>query len=97
MITTRTAALITAMSLLGAVTPAAFAQVSIPQSQSNSAGVTSIPIAINGGGPGSSANANSNTDIDQEACQNAAGADRGSLASAFQNSFNLVGDDIDCS
>jgi len=38
-----------------------------------------------------------NQDIDQGACQNAAGADRGSTATGLQNTANLVGDDIDCS
>lgn len=92
MITTRIAALIAAVSLLGAVTPAAFAQVTETQIQTNLAiQGPSIPIAI--AGPGGSASAASSQSIDQGACQNAAGADRGSIAAAFQ----IAGGDIDCS
>jgi hypothetical protein len=98
MITTRTAALIAAMSLLGTVTPAAFAEVTIGQAQSNEVGdVISIPIAIGGSGDDSDADADSDVDVDQGACQSAAGADRGSLA--ISAIFSLARDDAetDCS
>jgi hypothetical protein len=90
--TKRTAALIAAMSLLGTVAPAAFAQVSIPQTQSNNANQgPSIPIAI--AGPGGTSTATSTPSISQGSCQNAAGADRGSNATVLQT----AGFDIDCS
>ena len=80
------------MSLLGAVTPAAFAQVGRGQFQSNNAHQgPSFPIAI--AGPGGTATSTSTQTIDQGACLNGAGADRGSTANAFQT----AGFDIDCS
>ena len=86
---------ITVASMLGAATlPQAFAQVNIFQAQSNSASNTATV----------SGSFNSvDQDIEQGACLNAAGADRGSFASAFQSAGAFGGDfsdneaTIDCS
>jgi len=94
MITTRTAALLAAMSLVGAVTPAAFGQVTIDQDQLNDAENSAV---IDGD------DNEVNQQIEQGACLNAAGADDDSTAIAAQLALAFGGDDseneasIDCS
>jgi len=94
MITTRTAALLAAMSLVGAVTPAAFGQVDIAQDQTN----VGVNVADIDGDDNEV-----NQEIEQGACLNAAGADDGSFAATIQAAIAAGGDDseneasIDCS
>jgi hypothetical protein len=90
MISPKTAALVAAMSViatasvLGTLTPQAFAQVSITASQSNTASNTGT---VSGTGNSLSQS------IEQGACLIIAGADRGGTATAAQ----IAEGDIDCS
>jgi hypothetical protein len=94
MIATKMIAMIAAMSVLGTVTPAAFADVFQSQIVINQATQNNVPVAV---GDGATASDDNSQDIDQGACQNQAGADRGSAAVALQNVAGDDLDDVDCS
>lgn len=97
MITAKTSALIVAVSLIGAMTPAAFGQLSINLGQSNSATQTGTATATGGpgglGGSGGSATASVSQSTSQGACLLAAGAVDSSIATAAQ----LANGSINCS